>query len=192
MRAFARNASSRDEEDPESPTASVSGPNTPVDYSGTTTSGLKGRPTARFSSIELIQRDFSNETPETKCLRQRQLVSIAELRMEMASLASLHAKAARHYKRRYYILMLPSIFLSIAITAFVGLAAPAGCSSGWWRKITISIMSGINALITALLAFLKYPQKLDAHDQARLRFTQLDQDHRFMLAPLATLRVHAY
>ena len=42
-------------------------------------------------------------------------------------------------------------------------------------------MSGINALITALLAFLKYPQKLDAHDQARLRFTQLDQDHRFML-----------
>ena len=40
MRAFARNASSRDEEDPESPTASVSGPNTPVDYSGTTTSGL--------------------------------------------------------------------------------------------------------------------------------------------------------
>ena len=24
-------------------------------------------------------------------------------------------------------------------------------------------------------------QKLDAHDQARLRFTQLDQDHRFML-----------
>ena len=26
-----------------------------------------------------------------------------------------------------------------------------------------------------------YPQKLDAHDQARLRFTQLDQDHRFML-----------
>ena len=65
MRAFARNASSRDEEDPESPTASVSGPNTPVDYSGTTTSGLKGRPTARFSSIELIQRDFSNETPET-------------------------------------------------------------------------------------------------------------------------------
>ena len=94
MRAFARNASSRDEEDPESPTASVSGPNTPVDYSGTTTSGLKGRPTARFSSIELIQRDFSNETPETKCLRQRQLVSIAELRMEMASLASLHAKAA--------------------------------------------------------------------------------------------------
>ena len=40
---------------------------------------------------------------------------------------------------------------------------------------------GINALITALLAFLKYPQKLDAHDQARLRFTQLDQDHRFML-----------
>ena len=85
MRAFARNASSRedfkDEEDPESPTASVSGPNTPVDYSGTTASGLKGRPTARFSSIELIQRDFSNETPETKCLRQRQLVSIAELRM---------------------------------------------------------------------------------------------------------------
>ena len=57
-------------------------------------------------------------------------------------------------------------------------------------------MSGVNALITALLAFLKYPQKLDAHDQvrssveaaaatsptqARLRFTQLDQDHRFML-----------
>ena len=78
MRAFARNASSRDEEDPESPTASVSGPNTPVDYSGTTPGGnLKGRPTARFSSIELIQRDFSNETPETKCLRQRQLVSIA-------------------------------------------------------------------------------------------------------------------
>ena len=200
MRAFARNASSRedfkDEEDPESPTASVSGPNTPVDYSGTTASGLKGRPTARFSSIELIQRAFSNETPETKCLRQRQLVSIAELRMEMASLASLHAKAARHYKRRYYVLMLPSIFLSIAITAFVGLAAPAGCSSGWWRKITISVMSGVNALITALLAFLKYPQKLDAHDQvrssveaaaatsptqARLRFTQLDQDHRFML-----------
>ena len=50
-----------------------------------------------------------------------------------------------------------------------------------WRKVTISVLSGINALITALLAFLKYPQKLDAHDQARLRFTQLDQDHRFML-----------
>ena len=80
MRAFARNASSRDEENPESPTASVSGPNTPVDYSGTTT-GLKGRPTARFSSIELIQRDFDNESPTTKSLRQRQLVSIAELRM---------------------------------------------------------------------------------------------------------------
>ena len=77
--------------------------------------------------------------------------------------------------------MLPSIFLSIVITAFVGLAAPAGCHSGWWRKVTISVLSGINALITALLAFLKYPQKLDAHDQARLRFTQLDQDHRFML-----------
>ena len=63
----------------------------------------------------------------------------------------------------------------------MGLAAPAGCHSGWWRKVTISVLSGINALITALLAFLKYPQKLDAHDQARLRFTQLDQDHRFML-----------
>ncbi len=116
MRAFTRNASSRDElkdeEDPASPT-------TPLDYSGTTT-GLKGRPTARFSSIELIQRDFSNETPETKCLRQRQLVSIAELRMEMASLASLHAKAARHYKRRYYVLMLPSIFLSIVLQAASG------------------------------------------------------------------------
>ena len=48
MRAFTRNASSRDElkdeEDPASPT-------TPLDYSGTTT-GLKGRPTARFSSID--------------------------------------------------------------------------------------------------------------------------------------------
>ena len=91
MRAFARNASSRDEEDPESPTASVSGPNTPVDYSVTTTSGLKGRPTARFSSIELIQRDFSNETPETKCLRQRQLVSIAELRSDTRLTYRFHA-----------------------------------------------------------------------------------------------------
>ena len=90
MRAFARNASSRDEEDPESPTASVSGPNTPVDYSGTTPGGnLKGRPTARFSSIELIQRDFDNESPTTKSLRQRQLVSIAELRMFVSASALL-------------------------------------------------------------------------------------------------------
>ena len=56
MRAFARNASSRDElKDEEDPAS----PPTPLDYSGTTPgSNLKGRPTARFSSIELIQRDF--------------------------------------------------------------------------------------------------------------------------------------
>ena len=65
MRAFARNASSRDElKDEENPA-----PTTPVDYSGTTPgSNLKGRPTARFSSIELIQRDFDNESPTTKSL----------------------------------------------------------------------------------------------------------------------------
>ena len=78
MRAFTRNTSSRDElKDEENPA-----PTTPVDYSGTAPGGnLKGRPTARFSSIELIQRDFDNESPTTKSLRQRQLVSIAELRM---------------------------------------------------------------------------------------------------------------
>ena len=66
MRAFTRNASSRDElkdeEDPASPT-------TPLDYSGTT-SGLKGRPTARFSSIELVfirhRRDAANATQSTQ------------------------------------------------------------------------------------------------------------------------------
>ena len=68
MRAFARNASSRDElKDEENPA-----PTTPVDYSGTTPgSNLKGRPTARFSSIELIQRDFDNESPTTKSLPLR-------------------------------------------------------------------------------------------------------------------------
>ena len=93
MRAFTRNASSRDElkdeEDPASPT-------TPLDYSGTTTTGLKGRPTARFSSIELIQRDFSNETPETKCLRQRQLVSIAELRIHSTHVQVPRDEGERH------------------------------------------------------------------------------------------------
>ena len=45
----------------------------------------------------------------------------------------------------------------------------------------MTLVCGANVFVVALLAFLKYPQKLDAHDQARLRFTQLDQDHRFML-----------
>ena len=52
--------------------------------------------------------------------------------MEMAQLAKLHAKAARFYKRRYYLLMLPSIILSIAIAAVVGLLPDSGV--GYWYK----------------------------------------------------------
>ena len=98
MRAFTRNTSSRDElKDEENPA-----PTTPVDYSGTAPGGnLKGRPTARFSSIELIQRDFDNESPTTKSLRQRQLVSIAELRMFALRCPSRRRNAvvAQHVQR---------------------------------------------------------------------------------------------
>ena len=111
----------------------------------------------------MIPRDFENEAPETTSLRQRQLVSIAELRMEMAQLAKLHAKAARFYKHRYYLLMLPSIILSITISTLVGLLPDSGVAN-WYRQIIVSVFSAINALLAALLAFLKYAQRLDAHD----------------------------
>ena len=100
--------------------------------------------------------------------------------MEMAQLAKLHAKAARFYKHRYYLLMLPSIILSITISTLVGLLPDSGVAN-WYRQIIVSVFSAINALLAALLAFLKYAQRLDAHDQARIRFSQLDQSQRFMI-----------
>ena len=103
-------------------------------------SGSTDKLKARFSSIELIPRDFENESPETTNLTQRQLVSIAELRMEMAQLAKLHAMAARFYKRRYYLLMLPSIILSISIATVVGLLPDSGVGY-WYNEIIVSVLS---------------------------------------------------
>ena len=106
-----------------------------------------------------------------------------------------HEDAESYYRRRYYYLLIPMITISIVISTIAGvwdkIAQASGdgdgettTASASYQQVVISVLSGLNALLAALLAFSKYQSKMDAHAACTRQFRELYQPFHFQLFSL--------
>ena len=115
-----------------------------------------------------------------------------DLEFEMKLHQEAHEDACAYYRRRYYYLLIPMITISIVISTIAGvwdkIAQASGdgdgettTASASYQQVVISVLSGLNALLAALLAFSKYQSKMDAHAACTRQFSELYQSFHYQL-----------
>ena len=159
----------------------------------------------RFSETQLTPKSYEETEHGQEVYYDQQRTTMEELEREMMLYRNAHDNASAFFRLRYYALITVCLILSMGVTMLSGsmhvatatctvatkdaqggdLAAPtcattSTCSDSFTLfKYLVTGLSCGNALAVALLAFLKYQSKMDAHGNAATQFGELYEGFHF-------------
>jgi hypothetical protein len=132
----------------------------------------------RFSDQHLTPKQYATEEGQQIFFKQ-QRTTMTELEREMLLYRNAHDAAQNLFRFRYYFLVSVCLLLTFSVTTLAGWMTTStgpGCQE---FKYVVTTLSAMNAVSVALIAFLKYQSKMDAHGNAATQFGELYESFHF-------------